>query len=126
MIIGRINFGERKRYKCIFDSVDIENMKDMLVDYYLERKKYLLICKRCGKILAPCMEFVGPHNAGWHKGKDKRWICHQCWYCEDEFFETESKELSEYMRDVRKQNQDTLRLLRRYKLLHPWVKFKKI
>ena len=121
MIIGKINFNTGKSAGKF--SVNWDNWIICLKDYYFERNHFILKCRRCGQLLAPVVQQVGPYNCGWKKEK-RGWICHQC-HGHGAMQGTE-EEIAEHMKMVAERNKDTTGKLISYKWTHPWVKYKEL
>lgn len=119
MIVGKVNLNTGKSYNA-----DLENIITCWKDYLYEKKHKVLVCKQCGQMLATFIEHAGPKNCGWHRDKDRKWICHQCYYHGGGYFAGTDKEIEEFRKELTSRNKRTKGLLRRYKLYHPWVKIK--
>lgn len=96
---------------------------DYLSDYKLEKGKYVIKCKKCGQLLAPFVDFVGPKTCGWHlikNNKQKFYICHQCM---DHDYDKNS--LSWWDNELKRRNNETIKKIKYYKNSHPWVKIRR-
>lgn len=124
MIIGKIDFSRpnRKFPKC---DMDLYNLKNCLYDYTFEKKHVVITCRFCGRVLAPCVEHMGPREAGWERLGKHWWLCHPCVYHGGPWYGTE-EERKEFRDNVRKDNLEIRKMLNHYKLTHPWVRFKKL
>lgn len=119
MIIGKVDLDTGMSYK-----VNLDNLIACWKDYKYERQHKVLICKRCGQLLATFIDNVGPGNCGWHRDKDKKWICHQCYYHGGGYFAGTDEEIEEFQKKLENRNKRMVSLLRRYKMYHPWVKIR--
>lgn len=118
MLIGRINFGDGKKVDKL--SIQHSNLIICLKDYYYEKRYAILRCKKCSQLLVPAVEHVGPNNCGWvYQGG---WVCHQC--NSHGAMEGTKEEVKEHMKMVAKRNENIKCQMWKYKLSHPWVKFK--
>ncbi len=124
MIIGKIDFDKPKR-KVPRWNIDFYNFKNCLYDYYFERRHIILTCRFCGQLLAPCVEHIGPKEAGFERLGKHWWLCHQCVYHGGPWYGT-GVDRREFKENVRKHNAEIKRLLIRYSLNHPWVHYKKL
>ena len=100
-----------------------ENYRDLLHDYYWERKHAVLVCQICGQKLAPFITYIGSKSAGWVRvrGRYGGFICHQCYghgMCMTHEGLDELKDM------VKERNEETDRMILRYKMSHPWVRVK--
>ena len=105
-----------------FKGIAWYDLPENISDYRMEKGKYVIRCKKCGQLLAPFIDFLGPCNCGWHLVKEnheKYYICHQCYdhglTLEDPWWKNE----------VKRRNKETIAKLKRYKHNHPWVKIRR-
>lgn len=122
MIIGKINLDTEKSSPLW--NTDIENLKELLYDYRMERRHVVLECKECGQLLAPFIALCGPRSCGWKKDKDKQWICHQCYYHSGGWFLGDEPDRIEFRKDVIRRNEETRKRISFYRITHPWVKIR--
>lgn len=100
------------------------NFIDNIIDAYWEKKKVILECRCCGRLLAPFVEpGYEPRGAGWKRirGKYSGWICHQC-YC-GTLFDVEYA--VKHMEFVEEENKKIKKKIFNYRLKHPWIKIRK-
>ncbi len=124
MIIGKFDINGRKHFTI--NTINLENLMEQIYDYYFERHHIIIKCKKCGNLLAPCIEHVGPKGCGWKKGKHKGWYCHQCSYHNGGFWDGSEEDRKEFLKECKERNTRTKQELVRYKMTHPWVRYKKI
>ena len=113
MIIGKVNLDTGKKYTFLLD-----NYKEYLQDYYYERTHKILVCCKCGQMLAPTIQLYGPNGCGWRKDRNGKWLCHQCYFGWNGFDDPNE--------EVIRRNHEIQRKLMEFNLNHPWIKFKKI